>query len=269
VTAVEPRTSLLTRPAVANVSRVLVVVSLREPALDPLQLTRFLLTAEATGQAVDLVLTKIDLAPREQVAQWCARLRGWGYPVHPVSLRGGDGLEALRAALASPGLAVLCGPSGVGKSSLLNALRPELSLRTAAVSGRLQRGRHTTRHVELFPLGAALVADSPGFNRAELPEDPATLANLFPELRDRRLQAPCHFRNCRHLGDPGCAMVGDWDRQEIYAQCLAELEARPPERAGRPEPRLDPQLRRGSRRTGRQRLAEEAEGDLSPPSPAG
>jgi len=282
VTAVEPRTNLLPRPAVANVSRVLVVVSVRQPALDPLQLTRFLLTAEAAGPAVELVLGKTDLAPAEEVEAWCARLRGWGYPLYPVSVRRGDGLEALRAALASPGLVVLSGPSGVGKSSLLNALRPELTLRTGAVSGRLQRGRHTTRHVELFPLGAALVADSPGFNRPELPQDPAALAGLFPELRQRLAQAPCQFRNCRHQGDPGCAMAAGWDRQELYAQCLAELEARPPVRAvtgeagagvrqrgGRLEPRLDPQLRRGSRRTDRQRLAEEAQGDLSPPSPAG
>jgi ribosome biogenesis GTPase len=284
VTAVEPRTNLLPRPAVANVSRVLVVVSVRQPALDPLQLTRFLLSAEATGQAVELVLGKTDLVPAQEVEAWCARLRGWGYPVHPVSVHRGDGLEALRAVLASPGLVVLSGPSGVGKSSLLNALRPELTLRTGAVSGRLQRGRHTTRHVELFPLGAGLVADSPGFNRPELPQDPAALAGLFPELRDRLAQAPCQFRNCRHQGDPGCAMAAGWDRQELYAQCLADLEARPPERgvagagtaaagvrqrAGRLEPRLDPQLRRGSRRTDRQRLAEEAQGDLSPPSPAG
>jgi ribosome biogenesis GTPase len=269
VTAIEPRTSLLQRPAVANVSRVLVVVSLRQPSLDPLQLTRFLLSAEATGQAVELVLAKIDLAAPEEVEAWSGRLRGWGYRVHPLSVRRGEGLEALRSALATAGLAVLCGPSGVGKSSLLNALRPELSLRTAAVSGRLQRGRHTTRHVELFPVGAGLVADSPGFNRAELPEDPATLAALFPELRARLAQGECQFRNCRHRGDPGCVIEAGWDRQEIYAQCLAELEARPPARLSRGASQLDPLLRRGSRRTLRQQLAEEAEGDLSPPSPAG
>jgi ribosome biogenesis GTPase len=283
VTAIEPRASLLLRPAVANVSRVVVVASVRQPSLDPLQLTRFLLAAEATGRDVELVLGKVDLAPSDEVGEWCARLGGWGYPVHPVSLRRGDGLEGLRSVLARPGLAVLSGPSGVGKSSLLNALRPELALRTGAVSGRLQRGRHTTRHVELFALGAGLVADSPGFNRPELPADPSALAVLFPELRRRLAVEPCHFRNCRHQGDPGCTMDALWDRQEIYWQCLAELESQkertgarqPPAAAGlrqrgaRLEPRLDPQLRRTSRRTGRQRLAEETDGDLSPPSRAG
>lgn len=269
VAAIEPRTSLLQRPAVANVSRVVVVASLRQPALDPLQLTRFLLTAEATGQAVVLVFTKADLLPQAEVEAWRCRASGWGYPVHPVSLRDGQGLDALRDALAGPGLVVFCGPSGVGKSSLLNALRPDLSLRTGAVSGRLQRGRHTTRHVELFALGEALVADSPGFNRPELPDDPTALAALFPELRRRLAESPCRFRNCRHQGDPGCALEDGWDRQELYGQCLADLEARPRQRGDRLESGLDPRLRQRSRRTGRQQLEEESEGELSPPSPAG
>jgi ribosome biogenesis GTPase len=281
VASVEPRTSLLARPAVANVTRLLVVVSLREPALDPLQLSRFLLTAEATGQSVELALSKSDLAPQAEVEAWRARVRGWGYAAHSVSAHGGQGLEGLRGTLARPGLVVVCGPSGVGKSSLLNALRPDLALRTGAVSGRLQRGRHTTRHVELFPLGQALVADSPGFNRPELPVEATALAALFPELRHRLAEAPCRFRNCRHQGDPGCSMEPDWDRQEIYRLCLAELEARPErgslrdvgpglrQRGDRQEPRLDPRLRRDSRRTGRQRLEEESGSELSPPSPAG
>ncbi|MFM7266160.1 MAG: ribosome small subunit-dependent GTPase, partial [Cyanobium sp.] len=117
----------------------------------------------------------------------------------------------------------------------------------------------------------------------ELPDDPTALAALFPELRRRLAETPCRFRNCRHQGDPGCALDGGWDRQELYGQCLADLEARQPERgtprsggsAGarqrgdRLEPRLDPRLRQGSRRTGRQQVVEESEGELSPPSRAG
>ena len=237
VVAVEPRHNLLERPAVANVSRVLVIAALAEPALDLLQLTRFLISAEATGAAVELVLGKADLVEEPLLRDWCRRLGAWGYPVWPLSTRSGMGLEALGRRLASgPGISVLCGPSGAGKSSLLNALVPQLALRVAAVSGRLQRGRHTTRHVELFrlpspaELGAgaaeALLADTPGFNRPDLPQDGTSLAAAFPELRSRLALAGCRFRNCRHLEDPGCAMGTDWPRFALYRQCLAEVEQR-------------------------------------------
>ena len=285
VADLESRHSLLSRPPVANLSRVVVVVAMAEPELDPLQLTRFLITAELTAQPVDLVFSKADLLPAEQVRQWCHRAESWGYRPLALASAGGLGLETLRQRLSQPGLAVLCGPSGAGKSSLLNALRPDLKLRVAAVSGRLQRGRHTTRHVELFALApGALVADSPGFNRPALPEDAAALARLFPELRQRLAAGCCRFSNCLHRGDPGCAMGIDWPRYHLYAQCLADIEAdaaramrrglvRPsttcqpgapgpqnPEpglagRAGRvglPEQQLDPRLRQASRRRRRQ-----------------
>ncbi|KEF42389.1 MAG: ribosome biogenesis GTPase RsgA [Cyanobium sp. CACIAM 14] len=278
VVGLEPRRNLLQRPAVANVSRVVVVVALAEPMLDPLQLTRFLITAEATGQPVHVVLSKADLLPAAEARAWCGRLEDWGYGAVAVSTRTGEGLEAVRALLAQPGIAVLCGPSGVGKSSLLNALVPALELRVAAVSGRLRRGRHTTRHVELFPLvPGALVADSPGFNTPALPSDPQDLAAAFPELRARRAATPCRFANCRHQGDPGCAMAAGWDRQDLFGRCLEDLEARAgaPTRGGRPrrsgsglrqrgdrlEPLLEPQWRLPSRRTRRQTV----EQDLSSP----
>lgn len=275
-----PRQSLLGRPAVANVTRVVVVVALAEPELDPLQLTRFLLTAEATGQPVELVFSKAELPPPAVVEQWCRRAQAWGYEPIALSTASGRGLESLRARLSEPGLAVLCGPSGVGKSSLLNALRPELELRVGAVSGRLQRGRHTTRHVELFRLApGALVADSPGFNRPDLPADPAALAPLFPELRQQLATASCRFSNCLHQGDPGCAMAPGWDRHDLYQQCLADLlaeaareekrTARGPglrQRGSRVEPRLDPRLRQASRRRQRQSSEHQAPlEELSPP----
>jgi len=241
VVAVEPRRNLLRRPAVANVRCVMVVAALEEPALDPLQLTRFLVAAEATGATVELVLAKADLPSPAVLEERRQELEAWGYPLWPLSTRTGLGLEALRRRLlAVSGITVLCGPSGVGKSSLLNALVPQLALRVGAVSGRLRRGRHTTRHVELFPLGApdgraacgALLADTPGFNQPELPEDGTSLAAGFPELRRRLAEVECRFRNCRHLADPGCAMGTDWLRYPLYQHCLAEVEERARQRRG-------------------------------------
>lgn len=268
VASVSARRSVLERPAVANVSRVVVVAALVEPALDPLQLTRFLITAEATGQGVELVLSKADALPAAAVEDCCERVRGWGYDPVAISTRTGMGLETLRKRLSQPGLTVLCGPSGVGKSSLLNALMPSLELRIGAVSGRLQRGRHTTRHVELFPLApGALVADTPGFNRPLLPADPSLLAALFPELRALQASGGCRYSNCRHQGEPGCGIGGAWDRAEHFGRCLADVEAEAVrqegsqrtepglrQRGSRLEPRLQARLRQPSRRSQRQAL---------------
>jgi ribosome biogenesis GTPase len=292
ISAVAPRTSLVSRPAVANVSLVVVVVAVAEPGLDPIQLTRFLITAETTGQPVLLVFSKVDLLPEAAVQQWCSRAAAWGYEALAVSCRDGRGLDALKQRLSEPGLAVVCGPSGVGKSSLLNGLRPDLQLQVAAVSGRLRRGRHTTRHVELFALApGALVADTPGFNRPELPADPAQLAALFPEVRQHLARAGCQFRDCLHQGEPGCAVGSAWERYPWYSLCLQDLREQQErvqregqqrgedqglrQRGDRLEPRLAPQLRQVSRRRRRQQLLLDEGGDeaaaagLSPPDPAG
>jgi ribosome biogenesis GTPase len=273
IARVEPRTGLLLRPAVANVSRVLVVMALTQPEPDPLQLTRFLVTAEATGQPVELIFSKADLLSAEAVRAWCRRVEGWGYAPLPVSARSGLGLESLRRRLARSGIAVLCGPSGAGKSSLLNRLDPSLDLRVGAVSGRLQRGRHTTRHVELFAVApGALVADTPGFNRPALPTDPAALAPLFPELRQRLSTGHCRFRDCLHRGEPGCAAADPWDRQSQYQHCLNEIESQPGghQRGGRRlETGLDPRLRQPSRRSLRQRTGRESRDEVAPGAPEG
>ena len=224
VSHVEPRVSFLTRPPVANATTVVVALAVAQPAFDPDQASRFLLTAERTSLHVQLVLTKTDLLEPEALEQLRARLHAWGYPPLLVSTGSGLGLSKLKQSLAGSSLSVLCGPSGVGKSSLLNALIPELDLRIGAVSGRLQRGRHTTRHVELHRLeGEARVADTPGFNRPELPDDPRNLEVLFPELRAQLEPHPCRFRDCLHRDEPGCGVTRDWERYPIYRRAVEDL----------------------------------------------
>ena len=224
VADVEPRFSFLTRPPVANATTVVVALAVDQPAFDPDQASRFLLTAERTSLAVQLVLTKTDLLEPKALERLRVRLHAWGYPPLLVSTGSGLGLSKLKQSLAGSSLSVLCGPSGVGKSSLLNALIPELDLRIGAVSGRLQRGRHTTRHVELHRLeGEARVADTPGFNRPELPDDPRNLEVLFPELRAQLEPHPCRFRDCLHRDEPGCGVSRDWERYPIYRRAVEDL----------------------------------------------
>jgi ribosome biogenesis GTPase len=213
---------------------VVVALAVDQPSFDPDQASRFLLTAERTGLPVQLLLTKGDLMEEHQRFALVERLMGWGYDSLVVSSQTGEGVEVLSQRLKDTELAVLCGPSGVGKSSVLNCLMPHLALRVGAVSGRLQRGRHTTRHVELFSIApGARVADTPGFNRPDLPDDPSELGVLFPELRAQLNPWPCRFRNCLHKQEPGCGINRDWERFAFYKDALQECsDLSRPSRAG-------------------------------------
>ncbi|BEV35402.1 ribosome small subunit-dependent GTPase A [Synechococcus sp. M16CYN] len=217
VVDVSPRKSWLTHPSVANASLVVVVLAVDQPTFDPDQASRFLLAAERTGLDIQLVLTKVDLISEDALTRLCGRLRAWGYETLLVSSKTGFGIEILKQRLQRSTLAVLYGPSGVGKSSLLNNLLPYLSLRVGTISKRLQRGQHTTRHVELFPLGKqTLVADTPGFHSSNAIDGLIEVASLFPELRCQLDPWPCRFRNCSHQKEPGCGVDRDWERYNFY-----------------------------------------------------
>lgn len=226
ISAVLPRRSELDRPPVANADQILLVFALEEPTLDPHQLSRFLVKAESTGLQVELCLSKSDLVSVADQDSWRRRLAAWGYEPVLISVHQAIGLAALRARLHDR-MTIVSGPSGVGKSSLINTLIPQANLRVGEVSGKLARGRHTTRHVELFELpDGGLLADTPGFNQPELdclPEDPA---HYFPEARQRLAKASCQFSNCLHRNEPGCVVQGDWERYEDYLDMLDEAIVR-------------------------------------------
>lgn len=225
IAAVLPRRSELDRPPVANADQILLVFALAEPTLDPMQLSRFLIKAESTSLQVCLCLSKSDLVTAETQAHWRDRLQAWGYAASFISVHQQWGIDDLSAQL-SDRITIVSGPSGVGKSSLINALIPAVSLRVGEVSGKLARGRHTTRHVELFELpGAGLLADTPGFNQPELDCAPVDLATYFPEIRQRLAPATCQFSDCLHRQEPGCVVRGEWERYDIYRVLLEEAIA--------------------------------------------
>lgn len=223
IAQVFPRQTELHRPPVANANHILLVFALEEPTLDPYQLSRFLVTAESTELGMTLCLSKSDLANIEQQEYWCERLQKWGYEPVLVSLYTGEGLAALSKHLRQK-LTVISGPSGVGKSSLINKLIPTVNLRVGAVSGKLGRGRHTTRHVELFELPTGgLLADTPGFNQPTFDFLPESLADYLPEARQQLTEKNCQFSNCLHRDEPNCIVRGNWERYEHYLSFLDEV----------------------------------------------
>ncbi len=220
ISEVSPRTTELQRPPVANADRVLLVFALEEPTLDPWQLSRFLVKAESTSLQLCLCLNKCDLITEAQQQRWQQRLQKWGYEPIYISVKQQLGLGNLLDRLSGT-VTVVAGPSGVGKSSLIDALIPSINLRIATVSGKLQRGRHTTRHVELFELpGGGLLADSPGFNQPDLDCLPGELAGYFPEAQARLRAGTCQFSDCLHRDEPNCVVRGDWERYEYYLDFL-------------------------------------------------
>ncbi|WP_051158487.1 small ribosomal subunit biogenesis GTPase RsgA [Nodosilinea nodulosa] len=223
IAAVGPRQTVLDRPPIANADQILLVFALAEPALDPQQLGRFLVKAESTGIPVRILLNKQDLVSADTRRYWQAQLDQWGYSATVMSVQEAEDPLSLLSPLLKGRTTVVAGPSGVGKSSLINRLIPQACLRTGAVSGKLGRGRHTTRHVELFDLpGGGLLADTPGFNQPDLLLTPADLAQCFPELRQRLAAGQCQFTDCLHRGDPGCAVGSDWPRYDFYLTLLEE-----------------------------------------------
>lgn len=221
------------RAVAANLDQVVVVGAARRPDWDPLLIDRFIAVAEANRLPVVVVVNKADLEPAAE--DRAAPYRAAGYPVLVTSAAAALGLDALRARLAGR-VSLLAGPTGVGKSSLLNALVPGLRLRTAEVSVRSHGGRHTTVAAEMHPFAAdGFVVDTPGLRDIGLwGLSPPEVAAAFPELAGRR--EGCRFDNCRHREEPGCAVRAAVDtgavsasRYASYRRLLdeAEVAARP------------------------------------------
>jgi ribosome biogenesis GTPase len=209
-----PRKSELIRPQIANADLAVLVFSVVRPELSLVLLDKFLVHTEHARMDALIVLTKLDRIPEgeegERIRRTMEQARllytSIGYQVVLTSAHKGEGLEELRTALAGH-INMLAGQSGVGKSSLVNALVPGLKIETNEISDKLGRGKHTTRHVELIPIsGGGYMADTPGFSQldfAELGID--EIGSCFREFRP--LSQHCKFRGCTHTHEPHCAVL--------------------------------------------------------------
>lgn len=246
ITEILPRRSRLARRApggghgervlAANVDQVVVVFAAAKPEPHPRMLDRFLVIAEANELAARIVVNKVDLTGEQAARERFAVYERAGYPVHYASAKQQLGLDALRDTLAGR-VSVLTGPSGVGKSSLMNALFPGLDLRVGEISESVNKGRHTTVGGHAHPLpgetGGYLI-DTPGLREVGLWSLPTEqLDRFFPEFRAHLEQ--CRFADCAHVAEPECAVRAAVETGEIsperydsYRRLRDELEAAPP-----------------------------------------
>ena len=230
VEAVETRRNVFSRPAAANIDQLVILASAAIPVTEPYLIDRIAAIAALKGCDVLVCLNKCDLDPAEGLYGIYSRS---AIPVLRISAETGEGLDALRRAIAGK-LNAFTGNSGVGKSSVLNALVPGLQLPVGEVSKALGRGRHTTRHVELFPLGGGTyVIDTPGFSSFDTEEMDLELKEHLPETFPEFAPyvGECRFTGCTHTKEKGCRVlqaVKDGDipasRHRSYLRLFDELK---------------------------------------------
>ena len=224
-----PRKNALVRPPICNVDQALLVFSAKEPDLNTLLLNRFLILIEHLHIEPLICISKMDLAVQKDVHQLMFPYEAAGYRVYYVSAQENQGIEEIKH-LFKKKVTVITGQSGVGKSSLLNALDIHLNIETNEISKALGRGKHTTRHVELLKMYDGYVADTPGFSSLELTMEPIELAHSYHDFEE--LSQLCKFRGCLHDSEPYCAVkeaVTDerisQERYEDYFSFLKETKA--------------------------------------------
>ena len=197
-----PRKNVLLRPAVSNVDQAFLVHSIRTPEPRLYLLDQYLLLMEQQGVPAAVVWNKADLDDGSRIRAYSEIYQRAGYQVFSVSAGTGEGVEALKEAMRGK-TTVLAGPSGVGKSTLTNLLCPRAGMETGEISRKIRRGKQTTRHTELFPLGDdSYLLDTPGFTSLYVEEEPDKLRLLFPEFLES--EGKCRFLGCRHLKEPDC-----------------------------------------------------------------
>mgnify|MGYP001862902381 FL=1 len=232
VDEVLPRSNQFQRPMVANMDQLVILASGAIPVTDPFLIDRMVSLAEYKGCQPIICFNKCDLEPATQLVELYQRA---GFQSFAISAQTGEGLEQLLGVLDGK-ISAFTGNSGVGKSSVLNALCPQFGLKVGQVSEKLGRGRHTTRHVELFRVGGGLVADTPGFSAFDVEQmeliPKEELANTFREFRPYLEQ--CRFVGCAHVKERGCAVREAVDngviapsRYQNYVRLYDQVKSRP------------------------------------------
>ena len=209
------RKSQLTRPPVANVTQAIIVMSIKNPDINFWLLDRFLVMAEYENLNVEICINKIDLDDKEEISLIENIYSKAGYSIIKTSTKTNEGILELKA-LLKDNITVFAGPSGVGKSSLLNKIDTKLKLATGEVSKKTTRGKHTTRHVELIELDSdSYVLDTPGFSSLSLDfiKSDVELAKYFKEIY--KYSDKCKFISCLHHKEPGCEVKRQVDEGNI------------------------------------------------------
>jgi len=217
------RNNFLERPSVANISNIYVMCSVEEPKLNLSQVNRFLISAEQIGVEVSLVLTKCDLITEEKRLFLIEKFKKWGYQAITLNLNYPDNFKNLLHELKTKKCSIFMGPSGVGKTTLLNMIIPGNDSNTAPVSNKIKRGKNTTRNVELFALSStSYIVDTPGFNMQNLEVDIYELSTLYPEIFKQVVQQgiKCKFRDCLHINDQGCKLNKNFERYNFYKEMI-------------------------------------------------
>ena len=225
ITEIYKRSSYLNRPPVANVDAMVLVAAAASPEPNIFLLDKMLVNAEISGIRPILCINKTDLCERSDIENI---YRTAGYEVIKASAQCGTGIEELRSVLKGR-VTAFAGLSGVGKSSLLSLITNK-SIETGAVSEKISRGRHTTRHVELFELDNGFVLDTPGFSSLEIEGIRADeLYRYFPEMSEAN--GECRFRGCSHINEPDCAVKAliksgklAQSRYDSYAEIYGKLK---------------------------------------------
>jgi ribosome biogenesis GTPase len=231
IVSILPRLNALIRPSVANVAQAMIIFAIQEPEPNLGLLDRFLITMQQQDLKTIICFNKCDLTSEARKQELTEIYQGCGYEVLFISVEKQQGIDAVREKLKGM-TTVLAGPSGVGKSSLMNQLNPQLEVQTGAVSEKIKRGRHTTRHSEIFYLGEdTYLMDTPGFTSLYVKDVEADeLKYYYSEFEP--YEGKCRFNGCAHVHEPDCAVktaVGEGIihklRYDSYINLYEELKS--------------------------------------------